>query len=184
MAVIGTSCEEEEFLGFCRKWALASIFPAQHEKAHITKDLHICQRFGVKGKGWRGGEKKQEKDALLHFKSSNSKWGFAGINSWSSSSREDESWQLSIDGLFSGRHSDITRDRKGNGKNSGRHKEQSMDLMIGQLYLAVATMLGLDQIIWPLFFSHYLGLISIMSRLMHKNPYATFFWHMHALARA
>lgn len=26
-------------------------FPAQHEKARITKDLHICQRFGAEGKG-------------------------------------------------------------------------------------------------------------------------------------
>lgn len=106
MAVIGTSCEKEEFLGFSRKWVLASIFPAQHEKAHITKDLHICQRFGAERKG--EGKKRQEKGALLHFKSSNSKLGFFGINSWSSSYRADESWQLSIDGLFSGRPADIT----------------------------------------------------------------------------
>ena len=110
MAVIGNRCEEEEFLGFSRKWALASIFPAQHEKAHITEDLHICQRFGAE---WRGG---QEKATLLHFKSSNSELGSFDINSWSSSSRADESWQLSIDGLFSGQHADITQDRKGNGK--------------------------------------------------------------------
>lgn len=59
MAVIGPSCEEEEFSGFSRKWALASIFPAQHEKAHITKDLHICQRFGAEGKEEEGGGKKK-----------------------------------------------------------------------------------------------------------------------------
>lgn len=85
MALFGTICEKEELLGFSRKWALASIFPAQHEKAHITKDLHICQRFGAEGK--EEGKKRQEKGALLHFKSSNSKLGFFGINSFSSSSK-------------------------------------------------------------------------------------------------
>lgn len=29
---------------------MSACFPAQHEKAHITKD-HICQRFGAEGKG-------------------------------------------------------------------------------------------------------------------------------------
>lgn len=37
---------------------MSTGFLAQHEKAHITKDLHICQRFGAEEKG--GG-------ALLHF---------------------------------------------------------------------------------------------------------------------
>lgn len=62
------------------------------------------------------GKKGKKKSALLHFKSSTSNLGFFGINSWSFGSRADESWQLSIDGLSSGRHADITKDRRGNGK--------------------------------------------------------------------
>lgn len=35
---------------------MSAGFPARHEKARITKDLHICQRFGGRGgEGGRGG---------------------------------------------------------------------------------------------------------------------------------
>lgn len=52
--------------GVCKKKsALASIFPAQHKKARITKVLHICQRFGVQEK--EGGEKKARKGHFITF---------------------------------------------------------------------------------------------------------------------
>lgn len=34
---------------------LASTFPARNQKAHITKNLHICQRFGAEGYEGGGG---------------------------------------------------------------------------------------------------------------------------------
>lgn len=75
MAVTGSRCVDEEFLGFCRKRALASIFPAQHEKAHITKDLHICQRFGVEVK--EGGRQGGKKGELYYIsKVQTHSWGF------------------------------------------------------------------------------------------------------------
>lgn len=33
---------------------MSAGFPARHEKARITKDLHICQRFGGRGGGGGG----------------------------------------------------------------------------------------------------------------------------------
>lgn len=98
--------------------------PAQHEKAHITKD-HICQRFGAEGKG----------EALYCIsKVQTQSWAFQHIYSSSSSSRADASWQLSIDSLFSGRHGDITSDRKGDGKKRRQLKgARSMHVMTGHL---------------------------------------------------
>lgn len=52
-------------LGFSRKRALASIFPPQHKKSRITKDLHICQRFGAEEKEEEG--EKARKSHLVTF---------------------------------------------------------------------------------------------------------------------
>lgn len=55
----GTSFDEKGEEGICACVCFFSLqkmsagFPARHEKARITKDLHICQRFGAEGE--RGG---------------------------------------------------------------------------------------------------------------------------------
>lgn len=61
---LGLAVLEEEFAKKKEKGALASIFPAQHKKARITKVLHICQRFGVQEKE---GERKSKKMALYYI---------------------------------------------------------------------------------------------------------------------
>lgn len=107
MAAIETRCEEEEFeRDLLKKWALASIFPAQPKRLTLLKNSTSASGLGVGG---------ARKGRFITFQKFKLKVGIFGINSRSPSSREDESWQLSNDGLFSGRHTDITKDRKGNG---------------------------------------------------------------------
>lgn len=51
LSISGASSEENTVLGILQK--ASAGFPAQHERAHVTKDLHICQRFGAEEKGGR-----------------------------------------------------------------------------------------------------------------------------------
>lgn len=65
---------------------MSTGFQAPHKKSRITKDLHICQRFGAEWATRRGG------GALLHFqKFKNSTLGFFGTGSASLRQRADES---------------------------------------------------------------------------------------------
>lgn len=80
-----------EFSRYCRKWTLAS-------------QLHT-RRFTLlkTSTSARGLERRRKGKALYcSSKSSKSKLGSFGTDSWSSGSRADEAWQLSIHGLFWG----------------------------------------------------------------------------------
>lgn len=129
---------------------LASIFPAQHEKAHITKDLHICQRFGAARKG--GGKKRQEKKRFITFQKFNLELGLF----W----HKFMKFRLQSRRVLTAFHRrPLFRSARGYHKRQeGEWKEtqaitggRGMYVMIGQLHWAVAAMLGLDQIIRPFF---------------------------------
>lgn len=117
-------------------------FPSSTQKDRITTNLHICQRF-ERGEG--GGAKKGRFITSQKFKL---KVGIFGIKSWSRGSRADESWQLSNDGLFSCWHTDITKDRKGNGM-----KRRPLQWVRRRCedWATSLDSLGLDQIIQPFF---------------------------------
>lgn len=118
---------------------MSAGFPAQHEKAHITKDLHICQRFGAEGKG----------EALYYIsKVQTQSWAFlAYINEVQVPEQTSlDSLPSTASFLVGTRISHKTG--RGMERSVGYYRERSMDVMIGQLHWAVAAMLGLDQIIF------------------------------------
>lgn len=51
LSISGASLEENTVLGILQR--ASAGFPARHERAHVTKDLHICQRFGAEEKRGR-----------------------------------------------------------------------------------------------------------------------------------
>lgn len=138
------SLEENTVLGILQK--ASAGFPARHERAHVTKDLHICQRFGAEEKGGRPF-------ITLQKKNSSSKLDSFGTQEWRFGSSVDETWQLSIASLFSGQGEDMADDKKGNEeKNIVFYREQSLYVMFGQLYWTGEATLCLDWIRQFVFF--------------------------------
>lgn len=131
-------------------------FPAQHEKAHVTKDLTSASGLGQRESGREG---KQEEGALLHFKSSNSKVGFF----W----REFTKFQLqSRQVLTAFRPRPLFRSAHGyRTRREGEWKETQP--VIGQLHWAIAAMLLLDEIMHLFFF--WRGVFSLCVSNMAAN---------------
>lgn len=150
LSISGASLEENTVLGILQK--ASAGFPARHERAHVTKDLHICQRFGAEEKGGRPFITLQKKKKKFKLKVGL----FFGTQAWSFGSSVDETWQLSIASLFSGQGEDMADDKKGNEeKNIVFYREQSLYVMFGQLYWIGEATLCLDwirQFVFFLFF--------------------------------